>query len=95
MDCSILGALSGNNYVKKLTMATCSREDAEEEIRSLAQALPGNMGLEHLSLGYIEMSDETWILFLARCRRTRESSYCLSVIFSWPFFCQLNQRPLG
>jgi hypothetical protein len=51
VDSSILCALSGNNYVKTLTLRRYSRDYVnEEEIRSLAQALPGNVGIEHLTL---------------------------------------------
>jgi hypothetical protein len=62
----IISALSGNKSIKKLTMASYSTDSSYyEEIRSLAQALPGNMGIEHLAIdldldiGSLKKSDET------------------------------------
>jgi hypothetical protein len=59
MEYSILGALSGNNSVKRFTIEYIQ----EEAIRFLAQALPGNMGIEHLAFLHFEASDEIWSLF--------------------------------
>jgi hypothetical protein len=56
MDSSILSALSGNRSVKKIAIDGASKQ----EIRSLLQALPGNMGIEHLYLSAFQFSDETW-----------------------------------
>jgi hypothetical protein len=64
MEASTLAALSGNNSVKNLTISgRASSKPSVEEMRSLLQALPGNRGIEDLSLNYIVMSDETWSLF--------------------------------
>jgi hypothetical protein len=66
MGSHILSALSGNNSVKKLTIYNNSSKFGEDEMHSLIQALPGNLGIEHLCLrclSYFEFSDETWILF--------------------------------
>jgi hypothetical protein len=46
MDSSFLSDLRGNHYVKKIAIDGTS----EKEIRSLIQALPGIMGIEHLTL---------------------------------------------
>jgi hypothetical protein len=69
MGSRIISALSGNNSVKRLLFNNLSNE---EEIRSLAQALPGNTGIEHLSLSRFKMSDETWsLLFRSMSRHPR------------------------
>jgi hypothetical protein len=64
MDSSILCALKGNNSVKKLTFDTdfVSIELHEEHMRSLAQAIAGNTGVEHLYFFGLEVSDEIWCL---------------------------------
>jgi hypothetical protein len=54
----ILSALSGNNSLKRLSL----RFLREKKIRSLAQALPGNMGIEHLTICDFDFSNETWSL---------------------------------
>jgi hypothetical protein len=55
-----LSALSGNNYVKMLVIEPSTCKVGEEEMRSLLLALPGNMGIEHLMLTSIEMTDVNW-----------------------------------
>jgi hypothetical protein len=66
MDSSILCALSGNKSIKKLSMERHPSAFADdEEIRSLAQALPGNMGIEHLTLCDFHFSIETWSLLVS------------------------------
>jgi hypothetical protein len=62
MGSRILSALSGNNSVKRLTIDRDNSNFGEDEIHSLLQALPGNMGIEHLDLRSFEFSDENWIL---------------------------------
>jgi hypothetical protein len=62
MGCRILSALSGNNSVKKLYITRFGNAISKDGIRSLIQALPGNLGIEHLAIGDV-MSDETWSLF--------------------------------
>jgi hypothetical protein len=61
MDSSILCALNGNNSVKKLTFDThlVPIDFREKEIRSLLQALSGNMGIEHLCFSF-RLSDKNW-----------------------------------
>jgi hypothetical protein len=82
MDCSILGALNGNKSVKKLTIARSSSKFAEMQIRAVAQALPGNMGIEHLSLNSNEISDENWSL-LFRSLATHPRIKLLSLSNIW------------
>jgi hypothetical protein len=66
IDSSILCALSGNKSVKKLSMVRYPRVYASyEEIRSLAQALTGNMGIEHLTLCAFHMHIESWGLLVS------------------------------
>jgi hypothetical protein len=66
MDSSILCALSGNKSLKKLSMEIHPSDFSnEEEIRSLAQALTGNMGIEHLTLCAFHMHIETWGLLVS------------------------------
>jgi hypothetical protein len=38
-------------------------------MRSLLQALPGNIGIEHLTLKHFQMSDETWSLIFRSISR--------------------------
>jgi hypothetical protein len=71
-------ALSGNTSVKKLEISRPS----EEEILSLRQALPGNMGIEHLNLTSFKFSDETWSpLFRSLAKHPRIK--LLSLSQSW------------
>jgi hypothetical protein len=59
----IISALSRNNSVRRLIVKSFFVEEDEEEKRSLFQALPSNMGIEHLSMIVDnEMSDEMWSL---------------------------------
>jgi hypothetical protein len=61
-----LSVFSGNNSVKTLTLGRYSSDFAnEEQIRSLAQALPGNMGIELLTLCAFNFSIETWSLLVS------------------------------
>jgi hypothetical protein len=60
-----LSVLSGNNSVKKLTLGRPRDFAIEEQIRSLAQALPGNMGIELLTLCAFSFSIETWSLLVS------------------------------
>jgi hypothetical protein len=46
MGSRILSALSGNNSVKKLTIARHTSDIGEEDMRSLAQSLSGNIGID-------------------------------------------------
>jgi hypothetical protein len=62
MGCRIISTLSGNNSVKGLTINRLIHDFGEEEMCSLLEALPGNMGIEHLTIRDTEMSDETWSL---------------------------------
>jgi hypothetical protein len=63
-NCSpITSALRGNTSVKKLVIERNNSNFGEEEILSLCQALPGNMGIEHLAISGLEMSDEACRLF--------------------------------
>jgi hypothetical protein len=67
MESCILSALRGNSSVKRLIYRTKCDEQGEDHLRSLAQALPGNQGLEVLDLSLVTqspMSDETWNLLL-------------------------------
>jgi hypothetical protein len=60
MGSRIISALSGNNSVKSLKVESCF---FEKEMRFLLQALPGNMGIEHLTVIVDdERSDEFWCL---------------------------------
>jgi hypothetical protein len=62
MESGILSALSGNNSVKRLVIEKHQNKFGKEEMRSLLQALPGNMGIEQLTFGNFEMNDEPWSL---------------------------------
>jgi hypothetical protein len=82
MKASTLTALSGNNSVKKLTISPRAGEFyPADEMQSLLQALPGNRGIEDISLNYIEMSDETWSLFF-RSLSTHPRIKRVSLIYS-------------
>jgi hypothetical protein len=64
MDSNFLCAFSGNNSVKKLTIDTCRCNFCgEEQMRSLAKALTGNTGIEHLAVKYLNVTEEAWSLF--------------------------------
>jgi hypothetical protein len=66
MGSRIISALSGNNSVKKIKINTKISKFGEEEIRCLAQALPGNVGIEHLTLRDFYLSSETcWSLLVS------------------------------
>jgi hypothetical protein len=63
MDSNIICAICGNNYVKKLTIANfATRDFGKAEIPVLAQALMGNMGLEHLVFRDFVTSSKGWSL---------------------------------
>jgi hypothetical protein len=64
---SFLSALRGNRSVKKLVIGNIYSSDFanEKEIHSLAQALPGNMGIKHLTLCDSDLSIETWSLLVS------------------------------
>jgi hypothetical protein len=57
MDDIIISALSGNSSVKSLSMDSTITEYCDYHTRSLARALPGNQGIENLSVSL--MIDET------------------------------------
>jgi hypothetical protein len=57
-EVAFFSALSGNNSVKRLKFYHLPLED----FRFLALALPGNMGIEHLTLRDFRMSDGIWSL---------------------------------
>jgi hypothetical protein len=61
MGSRIISALSGNNSVKTLSLTSLT----EENVHSLVQALPGNMGIEHLSLCDLFLSNESWSLLVS------------------------------
>jgi hypothetical protein len=83
MKRGMLCALSGNKSVKKLSMESYSRGfPDDEEIRSLAQVLPGNMGLEHLTLCITDLSIETWSL-LFRSLTTHPRIKLVSLRRTW------------
>jgi hypothetical protein len=56
MESSIYCAFSGNNSVKELLIGYY-----EEQTRSMFRALPGNMGIEHLTVLYV-VTTATWRL---------------------------------
>jgi hypothetical protein len=75
MSSPILSALSGNNSVKRLTIG--KHTSSKEAIRCLLEALPGNLGIEDLSLNSIEATSVNWSLFfhsLAMHRRIKSVS---------------------
>jgi hypothetical protein len=75
-DSNFFSVLRGNNSVKKLAILRQGSKSSEEEMRSLLQALPGNRGIEDLSLDYIAMSDETWSLFF----RSLSTHPCIKLV---------------
>jgi hypothetical protein len=92
MESSFLSALiNGNSSVKSLCLAreTCEfgeeegmcflREFGEEDMRSLAQVLPGNLGIEDLSFTYRE---ETCSLLLFTSISMHPRIKCLSIILN-------------
>jgi hypothetical protein len=86
LDCCPMGspiicALNGNNSVKKLTIERLSG-GCVIKMRSLAYALPGNMGIEHLCLTSNELCDVTWIL-LFRLLSTHPRIKLLSLSKTW------------
>jgi hypothetical protein len=67
MESCIFSALHGNSSIKYLNCRTkCDGdEQCEDHLRSLAQALPGNQGLDMLDVSNLTnnpVSDETWNL---------------------------------
>jgi hypothetical protein len=58
---SIISALSGNSSVKILSIDAITND---YNVRSLARALPGNLGIERLSVSLSDENDETWCLLL-------------------------------
>jgi hypothetical protein len=67
--------------VKKLSFVYMPDED---NIRSLAQALTGNMGLQHVILDHFDVSDETWsLLFRSISRHPRVE--CLDLALRMSF----------
>jgi hypothetical protein len=67
MESCILSALRGNSSVKHLICRTKCDEQCEDHLRSLAEALPGNQGLEVLELSLVtesRMSDSSLNLLL-------------------------------
>jgi hypothetical protein len=81
MESSILSALRGNSFVKFLKCRTKCDEHCEDHLRSLAQVLPDNQGIEELDVSYLThhpMSDETWnLLFRSLWTHPRIESVCL------------------
>jgi hypothetical protein len=79
----ILSALRGNSSIKYLKCRSKFDEQCEDHLRSLAQALPGNQGIEKLDLSFltrIPMSDETWnLLFRSLRTHPRIESVCLDL----------------
>jgi hypothetical protein len=95
MESSFLSALiNGNSSVKSLCLAreTCEfgeeegmcflREFGEEDMRSLAQVLPGNLGIEDLSFIYRE---ETCSLLLFTSISMHPRIKCLSIMLNSRF----------
>jgi hypothetical protein len=62
MGSRILSALSGNHSVKKFVLSRHTSDIDKKGMRALAQSLSGNMGIEHISLNYIDISDDIWSL---------------------------------
>jgi hypothetical protein len=82
IESGILSALSGNNSVKRLVIRKRPGNFGEEEMRSLLQALPGNMGIENLTLYDFQMSDEPWSL-LFRSLSTHPRIKCLHIFHDY------------
>jgi hypothetical protein len=85
MDSSILSALSGNNSVKKLVIDTNASKFGEEEILALRQALPGNMGIKHLTIRDSEMRDETCSLLIRSLSTHRRITFLSVPSYFWDF----------
>jgi hypothetical protein len=64
MQNRIFSGLSGNNYLKRLKLKFPVDEVGEEEMHSLLQALPGNMGIEDLHMVDLKLTDKNWCLLL-------------------------------
>jgi hypothetical protein len=78
MENNFLSALSGNNSVKTLAIEAKTIELGDEQMRSLAHALPGNMAIETLAFTFQEtMSDETWVLFF----RSLSTHPCIKFLY--------------
>jgi hypothetical protein len=60
LECGFLSAVSGNSSVKKLVIQTCPSDLGKEEMRSLLEALTGNIGIEHLTFHDFAVSEEPW-----------------------------------
>jgi hypothetical protein len=81
---SIICALSGNKAIKKFSMERYPGGFAdEEEISSLAQALPGNRGIEHLTLCDFHSRIETWSLLVSSLA-THPRIKLVSICFRFP-----------
>jgi hypothetical protein len=61
MENRIFSALSGNNSLKRFKLKF---PVADEEMGSLLQALPGNMGIEDLTMMDVKLTDKNWCLLL-------------------------------
>jgi hypothetical protein len=68
MGSRIISALSGNNSVKRLSIALVEKGESAyekldwERVCALAQALPTNQGIEDLDLTHVAVSVEKWEL---------------------------------
>jgi hypothetical protein len=75
IESDILSGLSGNNSVKRLVIQKRPSYFGEEEMRSLLQALPSNMGINDLTVYDFQMSDEpSSLLFRALSTHPRIKS---------------------
>jgi hypothetical protein len=75
---SMISALSGNYSVKRLSMMPHYYGNYVDQIRSLVQALPGNMGIEHLTLNSFTFTDERWgLLFRSLSMHPRLKCLCI------------------
>jgi hypothetical protein len=61
MSDHIISALSGNHSVKKLTIG--KHTSTKEAMSCLLGALPGNLGIEHLTLIPMDLTGVNWSLF--------------------------------
>jgi hypothetical protein len=88
MEDSIISALSGNSSVKSLSIVATIDHYSDSNVVFLARALPGNLGIEILSVSLL--SDETWSLLLRSLwAHPRIQSVSLFSISG----CLLHQRP--
>jgi hypothetical protein len=65
MESCIFSALHGNSSIKYLRCRSKHDMQCDDHLRSLAQALPGNQGIEVLDVSHLNispMSDEMWNL---------------------------------